>query len=66
MVVPTQTSGTGRRVLLTGHTGFKGSWLACWLRDLGSQVHGVSLPEPPSMPSLWDQLDLDGVAETRA
>ena len=30
----------GRRVLLTGHTGFKGSWLALWLSQLGAHVHG--------------------------
>ena len=47
-----------RRVLLTGHTGFKGSWLACWLQELGAEVCGVSL-EPPSNPSHWDLLKLD-------
>ncbi len=40
----------GRRVLLTGHTGFKGSWLALWLHRLGAVVHGYSLP-PPTEPS---------------
>ena len=34
----------GKRVLLTGHTGFKGSWLALWLKQLGATVYGVSLP----------------------
>lgn len=33
-----------RRVLVTGHTGFKGSWLALWLTELGARVHGISLP----------------------
>ncbi len=37
----------GRRVLLTGHTGFKGSWLALWLHRLGAQVMGLALPEEP-------------------
>lgn len=55
----------GRRVLLTGHTGFKGSWLTCWLRQLGAEVMGVSLPRPPTVPSLWDQLGLPDVAELR-
>jgi CDP-glucose 4,6-dehydratase len=41
----------GRRVLLTGHTGFKGAWLALWLRELGAEVYGFALP-PPSDPSL--------------
>lgn len=35
---------TGQRVLVTGHTGFKGAWLAFWLRRLGAQVTGLSLP----------------------
>ncbi|HXG88145.1 MAG TPA: CDP-glucose 4,6-dehydratase [Vicinamibacterales bacterium] len=37
----------GRRVLLTGHTGFKGSWLALWLAELGAQVTGFALPPVP-------------------
>ena len=44
----------GRRVLLTGHTGFKGAWLALWLAELGAEVHGLSGP-PPSEPLLYDQ-----------
>lgn len=40
----------GRRVLVTGHTGFKGSWLVAWLRRLGAQVVGVALP-PDTEPS---------------
>jgi CDP-glucose 4,6-dehydratase len=43
----------GKRVLLTGHTGFKGSWLALWLEDLGAEVHGLALP-PPTEPSLFE------------
>jgi CDP-glucose 4,6-dehydratase len=38
----------GRRVLLTGHTGFKGGWLGLWLQMLGAQVHGYALPPPPA------------------
>jgi CDP-glucose 4,6-dehydratase len=48
----------GRRVLLTGHTGFKGSWLALWLGELGAKVTGVSLA-PPTSPSHWDLLHLE-------
>jgi len=33
---------TGRRVLVTGHTGFKGSWLALWLHELGADVSGLA------------------------
>jgi CDP-glucose 4,6-dehydratase len=43
----------GKRVFLTGHTGFKGSWLSLWLQQLGAQVHGYALPSP-SQPSLFD------------
>lgn len=48
----------GRRVLLTGHTGFKGSWLALWLAELGAEVTGVALPADTS-PNHWDLLGLD-------
>jgi CDP-glucose 4,6-dehydratase len=43
----------GRRVFVTGHTGFKGSWLCMLLHHLGAEVHGYSLP-PPTNPSLFD------------
>ena len=43
----------GKRVFLTGHTGFKGSWLALWLQQLGAQVQGFALA-PPSEPALFD------------
>jgi CDP-glucose 4,6-dehydratase len=41
-----------RKVLLTGHTGFKGSWLSLWLQSLGAEVIGYALP-PPTQPSLY-------------
>lgn len=47
----------GRRVLVTGHTGFKGSWLSLWLHALGSRVCGLAL-DPPSHPNHWDLLQL--------
>jgi len=47
----------GKRVLLTGHTGFKGSWLALWLTQLGAHVTGVGL-EPDTTPNLFGQLEL--------
>ncbi|MCS7091151.1 MAG: CDP-glucose 4,6-dehydratase [Verrucomicrobiota bacterium] len=46
---------SGRRVLVTGHTGFKGAWLSLWLRRLGAEVHGFSLP-PPTQPSFYELL----------
>ena len=48
----------GRRVLLTGHTGFKGSWLALWLTELGASITGLSL-QPPTSPSHWELLGLE-------
>lgn len=42
---------SGSTVLITGHTGFKGSWLTIWLKELGADVVGYSLPEPPTSPS---------------
>lgn len=44
-----------RRVLLTGHTGFKGAWAALWLTRMGARVHGLSLP-PESDPNAYDIL----------
>ena len=47
----------GRRVLLTGHTGFKGAWLSLWLARLGARVTGFGLP-PLTRPNLFDALHL--------
>lgn len=47
----------GRRVLVTGHTGFKGSWLSLWLAELGAEVAGYSLA-PATEPSHWNLLGL--------
>jgi CDP-glucose 4,6-dehydratase len=44
----------GRQVFLTGHTGFKGSWLSLWLEALGANVTGYAL-EPPTQPNLFEQ-----------
>jgi CDP-glucose 4,6-dehydratase len=43
----------GKRVLLTGHTGFKGSWLSLWLQSMGAEVFGYALM-PPTNPSLFE------------
>lgn len=50
----------GRRVLLTGHTGFKGGWLALWLARLGAQVTGYSLAPTPG-PTLFASAEIDSV-----
>jgi len=42
----------GKSVFLTGHTGFKGSWLSLWLQSLGAKVHGLAL-DPPTTPNLF-------------
>lgn len=52
----------GKTVWLSGHTGFKGSWLALWLIELGAKVHGYAL-EPSTSPSLFAQLALAGEME---
>lgn len=47
----------GKTVLITGHTGFKGSWLSLWLLTLGARVIGIGLP-PATQPSIFNQLGL--------
>jgi CDP-glucose 4,6-dehydratase len=56
-------SWQGRRVLVTGHTGFKGGWLSIWLDGLGAKVVGLSLP--PAERSLYRQCRLDRLIESR-
>jgi CDP-glucose 4,6-dehydratase len=57
----------GRSVLVTGHTGFKGGWLALWLHRLGATVHGYAL-DPPTVPSLFEVARIGTVlaSDTRA
>ncbi|MEM7801910.1 MAG: CDP-glucose 4,6-dehydratase [Chloroflexota bacterium] len=52
-----------RRVLITGHTGFKGSWLSTWLLDLGAVVAGYSLKTPPTTPSNYSLCHLNDHVE---
>ena len=47
-----------KKILVTGHTGFQGSWLTLWLKLLGARVIGYSLP-PPTKPSLFESLELE-------
>ncbi|TXH31576.1 MAG: CDP-glucose 4,6-dehydratase [Burkholderiaceae bacterium] len=44
----------GKRVFLTGHTGFKGGWISLWLQSMGAEVHGLALMPPPT-PALFDE-----------
>ena len=53
----------GRKVFITGHTGFKGSWLCMWLHKLGAQVKGYSL-EPPTTPSLFGEARIADLVES--
>src|ERR1700728_1370275 len=53
-MMPDRSYWKNRRVFLTGHTGFKGSWMSLWLEALGADVTGYAL-EPPTEPSLFEQ-----------
>lgn len=53
----------GKRVFVTGHTGFKGSWLSLWLHSLGAQIKGYAL-EPPTTPSLFVEARVTEVMES--
>jgi CDP-glucose 4,6-dehydratase len=58
MRLPSSTFWQGRRVLVTGHTGFKGSWLCLWLSRLGARVSGYALPAATN-PSLYELMCLE-------
>lgn len=60
---PHQEFWHDKRVLLTGHTGFKGSWLALWLNRLGAEVAGLSL-SPSTDPNLFDLAGIDGITRS--
>jgi len=52
-----------KSVFITGHTGFKGSWLSLWLHRLGAHLHGYAL-NPPTSPSLYEVAKVDNVLKT--
>ena len=60
---PNRDFWNGKRVLVLGHTGFKGSWLSLWLHRMGADVAGLSLP-PPTKPSLFALAELERVVPT--
>ena len=49
----------GKKVIVTGHTGFKGSWMTAWLLNLGADVVGISV-DIPTDPSLFEELAMKG------
>ena len=61
--VDLRASYAGKKVFLTGHTGFKGSWLLAWLHQLGAQVKGYALA-PDTTPNLYTLLDGDSLCES--
>ena len=54
----------GKKVFLTGHTGFKGAWLSLWLKELGARVTGYSL-EPPTEPNLFRLCRIDQMVKSQ-
>ena len=62
--VPFHKAFEGRRVLVTGHTGFKGSWLSLWLHQLGADVTGISR-EVPRSPAMFDLVGLADLVDHR-
>ncbi len=54
----------GKRVFLTGHTGFKGSWLSLWLVSLGAEVKGYAL-NPSTSPSLFNEAKIDSIIDSQ-
>lgn len=60
---PSPNFWSGKRVVLTGHTGFKGAWLAIWLERLGADVMGISLP-PRTTPNLFKLAGIDRIKKS--
>ncbi len=54
---------TNRKVFVTGHTGFKGSWLCLWLHSLGAKIAGYAL-KPPTQPSLYELCHIEGLVKS--
>lgn len=54
----------GKRVFLTGHTGFKGGWLSLWMSSLGAEVKGYAL-NPPTTPSLFNEAKIDSIIDSQ-
>lgn len=59
-MIPFKNTYQNKKVLVTGHTGFKGSWLSLWLDSMGAEVHGIS-DEIPTVPSHFETAELGGI-----
>jgi len=64
VMLPRPEFWQGKKVLLTGHTGFKGSWLALWLHELGAQITGIALA-PESKPNLFSEANIEQLIDHR-
>lgn len=62
MILPFENSLSGRRVLVTGHTGFKGGWLSMWLKEIGADVAGISLA-PNTEPNLFEAAKIENITQ---
>ena len=64
VTLPDSNFWQGKRVLITGHTGFKGGWLTLWLHRLGAQVSGISL-QPNTAPNLFELAGIEALCDSR-
>lgn len=60
-----QNFWSGKRVFLTGHTGFKGGWLSLWLNSLGATVKGYALKPSVVLPSLFNEARVGSVVDSQ-
>lgn len=62
--LPNKKFWKNKKVLITGHSGFKGSWLAIWLHSLGAKVSGISLP-PTTSPNLYSLAEIENICNCK-